>query len=172
MDIISHEFETTQCIQVFHLNIIKEDLKNTALLNLDFSESQKKMPTKTRSRELTLGNLHFLFLQHVLTPKMGKFALYQSPSLLNQMSTHVSLLYHAYIKLLVILRKRLEFLQNFTFGVMDWHHSSDQDLFSHFWAFSTLKRKLNSTLTRHIRAKMDGVGWCPSVDFYYLSADP
>ena len=41
MDIISHKFETTQHIQVFQLNIIKEDLKNTALLHLDFSESWK-----------------------------------------------------------------------------------------------------------------------------------
>ena len=97
------------------------------------SAKATKMPTKTRSKALTLGNLCFLFLQHVLThAQMGKFASYQSISLPNQMSTHVSLLYHAYIKLLVILRKRLERLRNCTYGVMDVRHSSDRDLFSRF----------------------------------------
>ena len=97
------------------------------------SAKATKMPTKTRSKALTLGNLRFLFLQHVLThEQMGKFVSYQSISLPNQMSTHVSLLYHAYIKLLVILRKRLERLRNCTYGVMDVRHSSDRDLFSRF----------------------------------------
>ena len=113
-----------------------------------------KMPTKTRSRALTLGSLHFLFLQRVLAHvQMGKFAPYQSLSLPNQMITDVSLLYHAYIKLLVKLRKTLELLRNCAYGVMDVHHSSDRDLFSHFYATSTLKRKSNGTLTRHITAK-------------------
>ena len=86
-------------IQVFYLKSIKKDLKNTVLLHVDFTDSYK-MPAKVGSKGLTLGNLIFLFLEHVLThARMGKFASYQSLSLLNEMSTHVSLLYNAYIKL-------------------------------------------------------------------------
>ena len=64
------------------------------------SRTATKTPAKVGSKALTLGNLIFLFLEHVLThARMGKFALCQSLSLPNEMSTHVSLLYHAYIKL-------------------------------------------------------------------------
>ena len=158
MEIISREFWNNtfkkSASRCFVWTALKRTWKTLTFYFMLISAKATKMPTKTRSRALSLGNFRFLFLQHVLThAQMGKFAPCQSLSLQNQISTHVSLLYDAYIKLLVILRKRLELLQSCTYGVMDVHHNSDRDLFSRFWGISTLKRKLNGTLTRHITAK-------------------
>ena len=71
MDIISHEFETTQCIQVFHLNIIKEDLKNTALLHLDFSESQKKCQPR-QDPESSLWAIFIFYFYSMCLTKNGE----------------------------------------------------------------------------------------------------
>ena len=145
-------------IQVFCLNSIKEYLKNTdVLLHVNFSESYKNA-NQDEIRSAYFEQFSFLFFL-LLHGQMGKFAPYQSLLQLNQMSIHVSLLYHAYMKLLVILRKRLELLRNCTYGVMDVHHSSDRDLFSCFGAISTLKKKLNGTLTTHITAAKDRWRW-------------
>ena len=104
---------------------LKRTWKTLIFCFMLISAKATKMPAKTGSRALILGNLHFLFLQHVLTHvQMGKFAPYQPLSLPNIMSTHVSLFYHAYIKLSVILRKRMELLRNRTYEVMDVHHRS------------------------------------------------
>lgn len=124
------------------------------------SANATKMPTKTRSRALTLGNLGFLFLQHVLAhAQIWKIATYQSLSLPNQMSTHVSLLYHAYIKLSVTLRKRLELLRNCAYGLRCASQFRSRFVFlflSHFHREKEIQWHFNEA--NHSKEPMDSVG--------------
>ena len=99
-----------KCIQVFCLKSIRKDLENAdVLLHVDFSGSYKNA-NQDEIQSAYFGQSSFsIFTACAYTN--WEFAPYQSLSLPNQMITDVSLLYHACIKLLVILRKNWSFYE-------------------------------------------------------------
>ena len=119
--------------QVFCLNSIKEDLKNTdVLLHVDFSESYKN-GNQDEIQGAYFGQSSFSIFTacaYTCTNRKIRIIPITATTVSNEHSrvTALSCLH----KIIVILRKRLELLRSCTYGVMDVHHSSDRDLFSRF----------------------------------------